>query len=291
MISTTDLGCANTYKLSFDVKHPDRKSPLFSEIHFVDSARFIQVGKTFGEWADYVASLGADQFTVYMHNKLQFYVPDVAPLYRKLQADGVPAFYHLSKSNGSETYDVAHVGITIDEAVTTYEIVSAITNLTATELESFSPWSDVECGPANNIKNTLSYYQKLYDNMASTDREVAWFASTGLYVPMAIAIFTPVSSLDYVASHVEGGALITGGVMNTDVISDTCSMMTVNMQRDDEDPTIGFNPLIKYIANTAAYQGEYLNLSKWEGEVETTHTETITTFDSSGFSSWNRYLQ
>lgn len=288
--TTSDLGCGETFKLAFDVKHVSGYNSHFSELHFVDSARFTQVGKTFGEWAGYISDLGTETFNVYMHNKMVMYVPDVTLLFRKLQAANQTAYYHLSMSPGSTTYDVAHVGVPIFEAVTIFEIVGPSSYFTESELTKFTPWTDVECGDVNSIKKTLTDYQALYDDMTTTDLEVSWFNSAGLHVPMGIAIHMAISSLDVVASHAEAGSLITGGSMRTDTISDTCSTITVDLDRSEDDGIDGYNPVIKYIANTAANQGGVFTLADWETEVEATHDYYLTSSDSANFNSWDRYL-
>jgi hypothetical protein len=288
LVSTSDLGCGETYKLVFDVKHVSGTNGHFAEIHFVDSSRFREVGKSFGEWADFIESLGTEVFNVFMHNKVQMFVPDVSPLFRKLQDDGMTAFYRLSKSPGSLIYDVAHVGVPIQEAVTIFEMVGPISTLTDEELAFFTPWSDAECSDANNIARTLVEYQALYDQMATTATEVAWSALTGLYVPMAIAIYTPTSSVDHMYDHLEAGTLIVGGEMTETTISSTCSMITVDFDR--EEGVDGYNPIVRYIENSAALQGGLFTLANWEDEVEDTHSATLTQYDAGGYQGWNHYL-
>jgi len=225
-----------------------------------------------------------------MHNKLQMFVPDVAPLYRKLVADDQFAFYHLSKSPGSQSYDVAHVGIPVKEAATIYEIIGPVSTFTETELTAFTAWNgDNECGQSNTIKKTLTEYAAIYNDMTTSAREDSWTASTGLYQPMAIAIFTPVSSIDHFISHAEAAAMIADGIVTREVISDTCEVLTFDIEREDEG-TDGFNAIVKYIANTAAYQGTVYSLSNWEEEVEATHANTLRSYDNGNFSSWNHYL-
>lgn len=290
LIETSDMGCTNTFKEVFDLKHPSGNSAHFAEFHFLDSSRFTQTGKSFSEWADYVGNMGTDVFNVYMHNKLQMYSPDPSLVFRKLLQDGAPGFFHLSMSPGSDTYDVAHVGILIKEAITIYEIVGPITNFNESELAMFSPWNDGECGTGNNIKKTLTEYQGIYDGMTETGEERAWVESTGLYVPMAIAVHTSVSSLDRVASHVTAGALISDGTMTTEVISDSCRTLTVDFDRSKDDGVDGYNAIIRYVENTAAYQGQVFSLSDWEDEVEASHAFTLNAQDSAGYNSWNHYL-
>lgn len=292
LIETEDMGCSTTIKEVFDLKHPAGNSTHFAEFHFLDSSRFTQTGMPFGDWADYVGSLGTVPFNVYLHNKLQMYVPDVAPLYRKLIANGVAAsaFYHLSKSPGSDTYDVAHVGIFITEAVTVYEVVGPSSSLTIEELVAFTPWSENECGNANNIPKTLAKYQEIYDGMTLTWQEKAWTNGNGLHVPMAIAIVTSVSSLDRIANHVQAGALITNGNVTTEVISDSCSMLTMDFDRYKADGVDGFNAIVRYIENNQAYQGKVLSLENWENEVEASHAFSLGRVDDAGYSSWNHYL-
>jgi len=289
--SIVNLGCEDTYKVVLDIKHPGNENSLFSAIHFVDSTRFQVNGKAYGEWADYVESLGSDTFNVFMHQKLVMYVPDVAPLLRKLQSDNEFALYHLSKSPESSTYDVAHIGVPVSQAATIFEIVGPLTTLTATELELFTPWDEDEtsCATSHSLKKALSEYQAFYEQMETTSVESAWTESTGLYVPMGVAIVTPTSSVDYMYDHLEAAALITGGTLTTEAISDTCTTLTLDISRDDEG-VYGFNPPFVYVQNDGASQGGLFKLSAWEKEVDDSNSYWLSDYDTAGYQAWNHYL-
>jgi hypothetical protein len=280
----TNLGCGDTIKIVLKLQYPGGRSE-FGETHFVDSSRFSQVGKTVDEWSEIIEDMGYEIPNVFMHNKLQMYAPDLSVLYNKLQTDSVKAMYHLSKQPGSTEYDVAHITIPVPEAGTFYEIVSSAKNLTASQLENFSPWSDTECSSVHSISHTLDKYETLYYSKELGSLQSKWLKSTGIYPPMGIAIQIPAADLDSLQDTINAAVDITAADLQTTAISSTCTVVSLNLEYDDS-----FNAVVKYVQNTAAADGAVFTLSHLEGEIAASHDYFVAQADGGGYSSWDRYL-
>ena len=280
---TKNLGCNTTKTVgSLVIPSSDTTVYSFSEIHWVDSSIFSQTGISIGDWADYIDGLQDGTFNTFMHNKVQMYVPDAHALYTLLEADEVDATYRISKSFGSDSLDTVHIGLWIAEASTVYEIVAPSSSFSRTELEDFSEWDSDSCLESHALSYSLDYYQEQYDTVSLDDTQSTWTESTGLYVPMGIAITNPTSSLDYLSDTISMITSITG-VNTTTTTSSTCAVLSADFSTSSH-----FEPIVRYVVNSAANQGTDYTVGDWETAITQTHSDLLNM--TAEYSSWDRYL-
>ena len=107
------LGSNRTVKIVGNLLYP-------FQIHFVDTDVFHDLdSRTVNDWSDIAESYDISSFnTVFYHNKVQLYVPDLSAHYSLLKKDSIPMMKRLSSTPTSSTNNVAHIGIWMASAMT-----------------------------------------------------------------------------------------------------------------------------------------------------------------------------
>jgi hypothetical protein len=245
----------------------------------VDSSVFPNEGLSITDWADYIKSLGTDEFNAFMHNKLQMYVPDLSDHYQKLTTDGISMITRASSSDGTGVLDTAHIGLYIPEAQNTYELVgplSSLSWLSSDELAAFEAWGDSECPTAHQLPYSLDYYQSVFDTATGARSTI-----TGWYIPMGIAISTPTQSIDYISDTANFLSNITGYAQQI-VYGDTCDTLSINFNTENV-----FGPMVHYVANRGAVQGTTYTVADWEAQIQETHDTILD--PTLYYTKWDRY--
>lgn len=288
------FGCPNeniTTKVVSFVGGGALNSEVCTELHWIDSKVYPDGGAlTVGDWADYIFDIGVDTFNVYMHNKIQLFVPDLSSHYATMIASGDlmgQALLRLSNSTGGDGNDVAHILVQLPHCGTFYEVVGPSSSLDASVLSGFSEWATDECPSTHVLPKALQTHISIYEALTFTDSNIAWTDSTGLPVPMVITISIPASSTDYIQDTMD----IYSDLLLFDVSysgdASTCEMYTVDVSITGLDDYSEENtPAVRYVVNHLASQGSTYSLSDWETDIATTHNEYLTS-DGSG---WDRYL-
>jgi hypothetical protein len=276
------VGCGDLTKrsLSYVAGNP-------TELHFVDSSIFPQEGKSVEDVWKHISGLGVDEFHAFMYNKVQLFVSDLSAHYDKIVMSGdedlPPAVLRLSRSDGSEEYDVAHINMQAPYTGNFYELVGPSSSLPAEELEKFQPYAEEECEAASTLLKPLPTLQAMYDewDMSAFD---TWMSSSGLPVPMIVGVVVPVSSTNFAAGTLSMYADM--GIDISTLETDTCTVKTVKMGEGETDDTAAFTTPIKYVVNTKVHQGGEYTLQDWEADIALSHTELL----SDDYSTWDRYL-
>jgi hypothetical protein len=254
----------------------------FDEIHWVDSSIFETSGMSVGNWSQYVASLGMDEFNIYMHNKVQLFVPDLSNNYDKLTANNIKTYNRLSKSNDAKELDIAHLLIPVLESGQFYEIVGPSASLTEQQLENFKEFGENECVESHRLVESLDFYLFLYRQANFTTDEEQWMQDKKLFIPLGVGISIPTADMNSVVDTMKLVKEVTGASVESSM-STECTFSTLSFSSDDH-----FVPFVRYVQNELAYQGTEYNLKDWEDDITMTHDNLLSS--SSDYSQWDRYL-
>jgi hypothetical protein len=281
-----NLGC-NTVKVVglLAAPHNDNAFYGFTEIHWVDSNVFTQVGPSIGNWSDYIESMN-DNYNAFMHNKVQMYVPDILPHFSKINGDGVTALYRLSTSSLGTHNDTAHILVNVPNSGHYYEIVGPSSSLGSEELNYFSEWQDEECPTSHTLVSSLEYYYGLYMTAASSQAQKKWTELTGLYVPMGVGIMMPTSSFDTIDDTLTIISSISDARITYSKSSPStegCSYVDIALTSDTH-----FEPNVRYVVNSRTNQGSDYSVGDWERYIQETHRDLID--DSATYLGWDRYM-
>ena len=278
--STFDsLGCSDiTKKLIGFVTSDD------NILHVVDSSVFADIDRSIKVWSEYMESLGTLTHNVFMHNKIQLYVPDISPHYNAINGN-VNTLYRLS-STSEGTDDIAHILFQLVNTTIYYEIVGPSATLSSDQLTSFSAWQSTECPHSHAMEYTISYLNTLYYSYTQTDVNEAWSGITGMFVPMPVLIQIP--AIDNDNFNITKTLMLYGGG-RTAVEVEEGNCVSYSYYLADSDPYDDFITksiaTIRYVINPDAPSGE-LTLADWENDVVLTHE----TYLSSDGTTWDRYL-
>lgn len=272
------LGLNHTVKVVGDT--------LGIQIHFVDTDIFHDLdSRTVNDWSDLAEDYDPTTFeTVFFHNKIQLYVPDLAAHLALLEKDSVTVMKRLSATPKSSTNNVAHLGIWMAGAMTMVELVGPSSSLSDADLAEFSEWEDLSCSASHTLPHSLEYYNSAYNAIVKTDKQVQWEAETGLYTPCGIMVSIPASSLDAVANTISlSSEVMQLSVETASYTADdgsTCQMSTFSV----DDFTV------HYVQNDSLMQSDIstLTVADWEADIALEHSQFIST--ASTTSSWDRYL-
>ena len=127
----------------------------------IDSSVYPDIDRSVKVWSDYMESLGAVTHNVFMHNKIQLYVPDISPHYSAINGN-VNALYRLS-STSEGTNDMAHILFQLLNTTAFYEIVGPSATLSSDQLSSFTAWQSTECPHSHSMEYTISHLDTLYN--------------------------------------------------------------------------------------------------------------------------------
>ena len=107
------LGSNRTVKVVGNLLNP-------FQIHFVDTDVFHDLdSRTVNDWSEVAENYDTSSFnTVFYHNKVQLYVPDLSAHYSLLEKDSISMMKRLSATPMSSTNNVAHIGIWLGSAMT-----------------------------------------------------------------------------------------------------------------------------------------------------------------------------
>jgi hypothetical protein len=135
----------------------------------------------------------------FMHNKVQFYVPDLDGFAKKLDTAGVA---HLkrkstvaSSSSDSTPVELGHLSIPVEAK--TYEIVGPLASVSDAEtLGAYDEWSAYECPSCHKLADDFETLQERY---FVTDNTTTWKDSDtgevdGRPQPMLVSVHVAVSS-------------------------------------------------------------------------------------------------
>jgi hypothetical protein len=188
--------------------------------------------------------------------------------------------YRLSTSPGGSSLDTAHISVFLWDAVTVYEIVGPSSTLGASALSNFVEWKTEECPESHTIPLSISEYAVLYSADDYSDTMTAWKASTGMYVPMAIQISVPVSSVSKTSPTFDLIESITS-IPTTIVESGQCKLARVDASSIQSFTT----SRVVYVENNANVDdSSALSVADWEKDVEDSHSSLL---ENNG---WDRYL-
>lgn len=208
------VGCNSThiggsYKVNFTATG---SSSTNNQIHWVNGPIMNGAGVA-AEWVKKIlmATVGTteskglvyDSDTVtsnaFMHNKVQFYVPDIGLFATKLDDAGVPHLKRKSTVASSATdttpVELAHLSVPVEAK--TYEIVGPLATLSsASDSDSYEEWSAYECPNCHHLAEdfaTLQYRYEVTDNTTTwTDSDTG--EADGRPQPMLVAVHVAVSS-------------------------------------------------------------------------------------------------
>jgi hypothetical protein len=263
------------------------------ELHFIDSNVYPQSGVLIEDIYEQIYGLGVDEFNVFMHNKIQLFVPELSSHYDAIVRYGkLNVLLRLSTSSGADDYDIAHILVQVPHTGNFYEIVGPASSLSGKKLEKFSPWTDDECPDAHVLEKSLETYMNLYYDKAKFNiLSSNWTALTGMKVPMIITISVPASSYTYIENTLNLYSELIG-IPEVKNSTSTCRVYNFYAGDDgstddafDDDYERSLTTAVRYVINDAAYQGSY-TLSDWEQDIALTHR---TYLDEDG-SKWDRYL-
>lgn len=266
---------------------------VMSVFHFVDAEELPVVGNDITTWQNRITSLGLDTFNTHHHNKLQMYVPNLAPYIRSFEDDGIPYMSRKSMSiadKKSPVNDIGHVGIMIAGHI--YELVGPSSTI-PTELDyKFTTWTAEECPEAHSIDQfTLPEIQAYYEEYRATrDKTVkTWEVENDRQAPMAISIGIATTSLDTIRATAESVANITEVVTNTE---GTYQSGGCNILRMSFDTSEYMQPYVKYVANDIGYSGlKGFTITEMEKQAALSHTKYTGTREEHGrMDHWDHYL-
>ena len=253
-------------------------------LHVIDSSVYPDIDRSVKVWSDYMESLGAVTHNVFMHNKIQLYVPDISPHYNAINGN-VNALYRLS-STSEGTNDMAHILFQLLNTTAFYEIVGPSATLSSDQLSSFTAWQSTECPHSHAMEYTISHLDTLYNSYDQISSTEAWTAKSSMYVPMPVFIQIPAIDNDN-WNATKTLMQYAGGRIPVEVREGNC--VTYSYYLADSDPYDDDNTksiaTIRYVINPDAPSGE-LTLSDWENDVVLTHE----TFLAEDGTTWDRYL-
>lgn len=268
------------------------------EIHFVDSTVFPDGGNMLvGDWADYVYGLGIDTTNAFMHNKVQLFVPNISGHYETIVGSGAladKAILRLSKSDGSSTYDVAHISAQIPYAAHYFEILGPVSTLPDGAVDKFSAFADEECPTAHTMRFSLDKQIEIY-NRFDRSGSAEWEAATGMMLPMGLTMQVSASSLTNLQSSVDFYSELLNFPVTITGSADSCQVIDVGISagymyetfaNDDMMDGLGEEvPALRYVVNNVAPATTF-SVADWEADIKLTH-DTYLADDGSG---WDRYL-
>ena len=253
-------------------------------LHVLDSSVFSDIDRSIKVWSEYMESLGTSTHNVFMHNKVQLYVPDISPHFSAINGK-LNTLYRLS-STSEGTNDVAHILLQLLNTTSFYEIVGPSATLSSEQLLSFTAWESTECPHSHAMEYSISYLDALYYSYNQTSVNEAWSSSTGMFVPMPVLIQIPAIDNDNF-NITKTLMLYAGGRTAVEVTEGNCvsySYYLADSDPYDDDHTKSI-ATIRYVVNPDAPSGE-LTLADWENDVVLTHE----TYLNEEGSSWDRYL-
>ena len=278
--STYDsLGCYNLTKKLIGYLTSDDNI-----LHVIDSSVFPDIDRSVKVWSDYMESLGTVTHNVFMHNKIQLYVPDISPHYSAINGN-VNALYRLS-STSEGTNDMAHILFQLLNTTSFYEIVGPSATLSSDQLSRFTSWQSSECPHSHAMEHTISHLDSLYYSYEQSSSNEAWTAKSSMYVPMPVFIHIP--AIDNNNWNVTKTLMLyAGGRIPVEVREGNCVSYSYDLADSDpyDDDNTKSIATIRYVINPDAPSGE-LSLSDWESDVVLTHK----TFLAEDGTTWDRYL-
>jgi hypothetical protein len=286
-----NLGCSTTKVVGQLISPANDVSYYgFDEIHWVDSSVFEVVGPSIANWSDYVESLGMDDFNIFMHNKVQLFVPNLSMHFNKIfNNTAVRALFRLSTSKNGDTLDTAHILMYLPHSGHFYEIVGPSSSLSDADLEVFDEWSLYECPNSHVLVQSIDTYTDLYETSSQNQpTNLMWEKNKDLLMPMAVGISIPTSSLDAIDDTLAIMSAITNVAITTTIESTKsgdygCTYVDISLN----SPT-HFEPNVRYVINDAASEEVIKKLSYWEESISSSHTALVD--EDAKYIGWDRYL-
>merc|ERR1711998_166343 len=137
-------------------------------------------------------------FTAYMHNKGQFYVPDLSLFAKALDADSVAHLKRKSTVAFSDTdstkVELGHLSVPVEGK--TYEIVGPLVTLADTSsYDDYVEWSDYECPTCQSLAEDFTTLNTRYEGTANTTTWINWDTGKvdGRDEPMLVSVHVAVS--------------------------------------------------------------------------------------------------
>lgn len=266
---------------------------VMSVLHFVDADELPMVGDDMETWQNRITALGMDSFSTHHHNKVQMYVPNLAPYIKAWEEDSVPYMARKSMSiadNKTPLYDIGHASIMVAGHI--YELVGPSSTIPTALDYKFTPWLAEECPEAHDIDQfTLPQLQAYYEEYrADRDHVVKqWEEEKGRQAPMAIAISIATSSMDVIRGTAESVSNITSVVTTTEESFQSGGCSVLRMAFDTAEY---MQPYVKYVANTMSYDGtKGFTITEMEKQAAASHTKYTGTREEHGrMDHWDHYL-
>ena len=211
------VGCNSThlggdYKVNFTATGSSSNN---NQLHWV-SGPILHGADVAAEWVEKVlmATVGttevrdgseglvydSDKVTsnAFMHNKVQFYVPNLSGYVKNLDKDSVAHLKRKStvatSSTDSTPVVMAHLSIPIESK--TYEIVGPLKSLDSDTADTdYTEWSSYECPTCHHLAED---YETLERRYSDTDDTTTWYDNSGAVdgrpQPMLVSVHVAVSS-------------------------------------------------------------------------------------------------